>query len=373
MLARLWDKGHTPVNVQHLKTLLERYPDIHVANELLCGFTTGFRLQYTGPRFHSISKKIISAFQYKEETMKKLKKEINMGRMLGPFAELPISTLRISPIGLVPKSDGTWRLITNLSYPHDNSVNTFIDDKFCKVKYSTFDDILDKIYDLGPRALLGKIDIKSAFRLLIVHPADFDLLGIKFEGEFYIDKCLPMGCSLSCNLFEKCSTFLQWAVEFKSGLHSIDHYLDDFIFMGCEHSDDCSRLMEIFMDLSKELGVPIVEEKTVEPIKVLSFLVYVIDTELMMVYIPQNKLAKLHSLLIPMLHKQKMFVRQLESVTGLLAFCSRAIPASRAFIRRFYDLIAGVKNKPHYKVRLNNEVKSDVLLLLEMLDKFNGH
>lgn len=112
-----------------------------------------------------MSKNLISALQYKEETMKKLKKEINMGRMLGPFAELPISTLRISPIGLVPKSDGTWRLITNLSYPHDNSVNTFIDDKFCKVKYSTFDDILDKIYDLGPRALLGKIDIKSAFRL----------------------------------------------------------------------------------------------------------------------------------------------------------------------------------------------------------------
>ena len=131
-----------------------------------------------------MSKNLISALQYKEETMKKLKKEINMGRMLGPFAELPISTLRISPIGLVPKSDGTWRLITNLSYPHDNSVNTFIDDKFCKVKYSTFDDILDKIYYLGPRALLWKIDIKSAFRLLIVHPADFDLLGIQFEGVF---------------------------------------------------------------------------------------------------------------------------------------------------------------------------------------------
>lgn len=182
-----------------------------------------------------------------------------------------------------------------------------------------------------------------------------------------------MDCSLTCNLFEKCSTFLQWAVEFKTGLHSIDHYLDNFIFMGREHSDVCSRLMENFMDLSKELGIPIAEEKTVGPTKVLSFLGYVLDTELMMVFIPQDKLAKLHSLLIPMLHKQKMLVRQLESVIGLLAFCARAITASRAFIRRFYDLIAGVKNKPHYKVRLNNEIKSDVLLLLEFVDKFNGH
>ena len=27
--------GHTPVNVQHLKTLLERYPDIHVYNDYI--------------------------------------------------------------------------------------------------------------------------------------------------------------------------------------------------------------------------------------------------------------------------------------------------------------------------------------------------
>lgn len=62
-----------------------------------------------------------------------------------------------------------------------------------------------------------ELDIKSAFRRIIVHPANFDLLGIKFEGEFYIDKCLPMGCSLSCNLFEKCSTFLQWALSLNLG------------------------------------------------------------------------------------------------------------------------------------------------------------
>jgi hypothetical protein len=43
----------------------------------------------------------------------------------------------------------------------------------------------------------------SAFRLLIVNPADFDLLGIKFDNMYYIDKCLAMDCSVSCNLFEK--------------------------------------------------------------------------------------------------------------------------------------------------------------------------
>jgi hypothetical protein len=37
-----------------------------------------------------------------------------------------------------------------------------------------------------------KKNIKSAFRLLNVYPGDFDLLGIKFLDEYYIDKCMPM-------------------------------------------------------------------------------------------------------------------------------------------------------------------------------------
>jgi hypothetical protein len=84
------------------------------------------------------------------------------------------------------------------------------------------------ISNLGKGALCGKIDIKSAFRLLIVSPSDFDLVGIYFDGKFYIDKCLPMGCSLSCSLFEKFSSFLQWAVVRETGLNTIDHYLDYF-------------------------------------------------------------------------------------------------------------------------------------------------
>lgn len=147
----------------------------------------GFRLQYTGPRFSVWSNNLVSASQLREHTINKLKKEIDEGRILGPFTYKPISTLRISPIGLVPKSDGSFRLITHLSFPKGNSINDFIDDELCKVKYASLDNVLDMVYNLGPETLLGKIDIKSAFRLLIVNPADFDLLGIYFYLSRYND------------------------------------------------------------------------------------------------------------------------------------------------------------------------------------------
>jgi hypothetical protein len=49
---------------------------------------------------------------------------------------------------------------------------------------------------------------KSAFRLLKIYPGDFNMLGIQFLDECYIDKCMPMGCSISCSTVENFSTFL---------------------------------------------------------------------------------------------------------------------------------------------------------------------
>lgn len=155
-------------------------------------------------------KNLISATIHAEETLQLLSKEVEVGRMLGPFTEIPISTLRVSPIGLVEKSDSTWRLITHLSFPYKNSVNDYIDKKFCTVKYSSFDKIVEMVANLGKGAEIAKIDIRKAFRLLPINPADFDLLGITFDGKFYIDKNLPFGCSISCSLFEKVATFLHW-------------------------------------------------------------------------------------------------------------------------------------------------------------------
>ena len=68
--------------------------------------------------------------------------------------------------------------------------------------------------------------------MLIVNPADFDHLGIKFEDKYWIDKNLPMGCAISGSLFEKFATFIHWLGQSKCGLDTLDHYLDDLLFAG---------------------------------------------------------------------------------------------------------------------------------------------
>ena len=82
-------------------------------------------------------------------------------------------------------------------------MGSMIDPVHCTVRYTSFDRVVEMVSKLGKRAEIDVIDIKNAFRLLMVFPGDFDLLGLKIDDKYYIDKCLPMGCSISCNLFEK--------------------------------------------------------------------------------------------------------------------------------------------------------------------------
>ena len=101
-----------------------------------------------------------SATKHEKAMLEKINKEIDLGRIAGPFTEKPISNLRLNPVGVVPKSNGGWRLISHLSSPFGESVNDFIDPNLCSVSYSRFDDVIEKIQKLGKSTKLGKKDFK---------------------------------------------------------------------------------------------------------------------------------------------------------------------------------------------------------------------
>lgn len=312
-----------------------------------------------------------SATTQEKALLEKINKEIDLGRIAGPFTEKPISNLRLNPVGVVPKSNGGWRLISHLSSPLGESVNDFIDPNLCSVSYSRFDDVIEKIQKLGKSTQLGKKDISSAFRLLPLYPGDFCLTGFTLLGKYYIDKCLPMGCSISCALFEKFATFLQWALQKKSGLNTVDHYLDDFIFLGRPGTDECSLLMKEFDNLCASLGVPLAVEKEEGPVTKLIYLGLGIDTEEFKIYIPEEKLCKLKIQLNHALTRSKITLKELQSLAGSLAFCSKALPSARAFNRRFYGAMSGV-SKPYHFIRVSRGMKEDIQVWLSFLDKFNG-
>ena len=70
-----------------------------------------------------------------------------------------------------------------MSFPEGSSVNDGISRELSPVHYATIDDAIKKISSLSAGCFLAKTDIKSAFRIIPLHPRDLDLLGLEWEGK----------------------------------------------------------------------------------------------------------------------------------------------------------------------------------------------
>ena len=121
----------------------------------------------------------------------------------------------MSRFGVIPKGHGTgkWRLITDLSYPSGSSVNDGIDPNLCSLHYTSVEDVATVAAQLGRGALLAKVDIESAYRLIPVHPRDRWLLGMKWEGRLYVDPMLPFGLRSSAKIFNAVTDTLEWRLK----------------------------------------------------------------------------------------------------------------------------------------------------------------
>lgn len=107
----------TPINVYKLANYLTGY-DSDRAQFLLNGFRSGFNLEFEGKRGYQFNLNLKSALENKEVVNDKIFKELQAGRIQGPFSDPPIPSIKIYPLCIVPKkSPGQFRIIHHLSFP----------------------------------------------------------------------------------------------------------------------------------------------------------------------------------------------------------------------------------------------------------------
>ena len=222
----------------------------------------------------------------------KLAKELSALRLAGPFTAAPFHPFRVSPLGLVPKKTiGEFRLIHHLSFPRGSSVNDGIATENTSVHYATVADAIRLIKLAGPGCFLAKTDVKNAFRIIPIRPSDHYLLGMKWRGLYYFDRCLPMGAASSCKTFEVFSTALQWIAQHKLDINYILHLLDDFLLVSPSY-DSCQTQLHRFLAFCAFIGLPLAPEKTFGPSTTLSFAGIELDTIKLEACLPRDKLQK---------------------------------------------------------------------------------
>ena len=228
----------TPINWQILGKLLldSGYPQ-EETKKVVHGFRFSFDLGYEGPQNRcSTAPNLPFTVGNKIILWNKLMKEVSLGRVAGPFDSIPFNNYIQSPIGLVPKDNGSQvRLIFHLSFNFKDgkSVNFHMPKERCSVKYHDLDEAvrccLHQLQQLqrelgqteSPSLWFGKTDSQSAFRVLPLSPKCWKWVvmmardPVTQEEKFFVDKCLPFRASISCALFQSVSDALRHILEFR--------------------------------------------------------------------------------------------------------------------------------------------------------------
>ena len=149
--------------------------------------------------------------------------------------------------------------------------------------------IADRVKSLGRETLVAKLDIKSAFRIIPVHPADRILLGMQWRGSLYVDTVLPFGLRSAPKLLNVIADVVQF-IAHSQGVQHITHYLDDYIIRGGPGLEQCETDIRMLIELCHCLGVPLADEKIEGPATELEILGIKIDSVAMQLSLPEHKM-----------------------------------------------------------------------------------
>ena len=362
----------TPVNVTYLKHELQFHPNATFVLHLIQGFQEGFRIGFEGPRAPRFSKNLKSAAEHPDLVSKNLQKEVTLGRTAGPFLRPPFPNFQVYPIGVVPKKHSTdWRTIFHLSHPKatGTSVNDHISKDTYSLQYVKIDDAINLIIQLGKGSYMAKTDICSAFRNVPVHPKDWELLGMHWNGLYFFDTVLPFGLRSAPYIFNQLSDAIQWIAKTNYDIRHILHILDDFFLIEPPPRANCMTSLCKLLTLMTNLNVPIASSKTYAASTSLEFLGVLLDSQNMIACLPPDKLERTKVELHNWQSKKSCTLRELQSLIGTLQFACRVIVPGRAFLQRMINLTCGV-TEPHHHIKLNSSFQKDVSMWLVFLDQW---
>ena len=86
-----------------------------------------------------------------------------------------------------------------------------------------------------------------------------------------------------------------------------------------------------------KIQMPITPEKSEDPATVVGFLELTLDTDSMVICIPQDKLQDIADIITKMVKTRKATSWELQSLAGKLNFIAKVVPAGKSFIKCIYQ------------------------------------
>ncbi|MEW8548535.1 MAG: reverse transcriptase domain-containing protein [Candidatus Thiodiazotropha sp.] len=227
----------------------------------------------------------------------------------------------ISPIFLVPKKNGEYRMILNLKELNTNIV-------YHHFKMETFESVLKLV---KPNCFFASVDIRHAYYMIPIHPLDQVKLRFQKSGKLYQFVSMPNGISCAPRLYTKLMKPVY--ASLRSLGHSNSGYIDDSLLLG-DTKEECQNNVTATVSLMTDLGFIIHEKKSVlVPTKTITFLGNNIDSDKMLVTLPIEKVCAIVQECRELFKRQYVKIRSVARVLGLMVSTFSAVEFAPLFYR----------------------------------------
>ena len=202
----------------------------------------------------------------------------------------------VSALGAIVKPNNKVRIIHDCSRPSAKAVNDYVTLQE-KMSYQSIRDVSDLV---NTGYYMCKIDLRSAYRSIPIHPSNYTFTGLKwtFRGQnqltYMLDKRLMFGSRLAPNIFHRLSQALR-RIMYKLYNIRIIAYLHDFLIASPSYME-CRKNMLLFIRLLRRLGLDIAWEKVVSPTQDITFLGININSLSMQITLPEDKVSSLQTM-----------------------------------------------------------------------------
>ena len=351
----------------------------------ICQFLRyGWPSSYTAPTPPQPSfKNHASALNYPVAVENFLQKETSLNAMLGPFPAEPFFPwTQVSPLMTRPKKDVSVeastgdpprRVITNLSFPENASVNDGIARNFFQGENTAYSlptviDLANDVAQRGKGCLMWKTDLQRAYRQLRVDPLDYPLLAIQHKGATYLDICPSFGCRSSGTAQQRVSNAVCHLMRREHGA-DVRAYVDDFIGLNNDFNE-AVRTFAGFESLCDQLGLKIAAEKSVYPTTRIEWLGISIDSEKMETSIPKDKLREVIAECTKWASRDTADRRDLQSLCGRLNHIAQCVRPARRYMNRILQALREARGGR--RIHVDEEFLKDIRWFIDYAEQTNG-
>lgn len=366
-------RPETRVRVKRLKRMVKRAKKEWTIHEKKDAERAVKFLSLGGPSYQNKIlpgmklKNAVSVLKHGAEFTETLEKWIREGFVAGPFEKEPLEDFRTNCIIAIEQSDKI-RPVVNMSGPKDCSFNSNVDKAAIpRVRMSSAAQFGQTLLKAGKGAVISKLDMKDAFKLVPARTEDLRLQGFSWGGATFVETQMTFGGSPSVSNFDTVAkTVQQLAMESSKTDRKWTHRtLDDMVVVSPAGSGICEKFTEDFAAICDDLNIKLADDckkcekafknKTRGTILGIRF-----DSEKGKWSISQEKASKILSDIHQLIHGGHTDLKQMEILSGRLNNFGQMCPFLQAFRRPMNDLLASFKEDYNILLPVTDELKEDL-------------